>query len=132
MIYPFIFQIFIAAFALVFGHPKRLIHGYDDFGNICGTQNEKIGSLEHSGLDMTEKPYLFYLDVKNIKKSMKICVSKCPTRSLNNMDELKAFYQEYNSNLCRYDYNFTTDGNKLPELISSAMGPCPVFPVYDR
>lgn len=121
--------ILIAAFALVFGHPKRLIHGYDDFGNICGTKNEKIGDLEHSGLDMTEKPYLFYLDVKNIKKSMKICVSKCPTKSLNSMDELKEFYKETSSNLCRYDYNFTAD--KLPELSSSAMGPCPVFPVYD-
>ncbi|EEB14965.1 conserved hypothetical protein [Pediculus humanus corporis] len=122
--------ILIAAFALVFGHPKRLTHGYDDFGNICGAENDKIGSLEHSGLDMRQRPYLFYLDISNIKKSLKICVSKCPDRDLNSMNDLRKFYLETNSSLCQYDFKFEDVKARQPELFSSAMGPCPVFPVY--
>lgn len=117
---------------MVFGHPKRLTHGYDDFGNICGSQNEKIGTLEHSGLDMRQRPYLFYLDIQHIKKSLKICVSKCPDQNINNMNELKKFYLQTNSSLCQYDFKFDDVYEGKPELLSSAMGPCPVFPVYKR
>lgn len=127
-----LFQILIAAFALVFGHPKRLTHGYDDFGNICGSQNEKIDSLEHSGLDMRQKPYLFYLDIKNIKNSLKLCVSKCPDRNLNSISDLREFYLQTNTSLCQYDFKFDDAFKEKPELFSSAMGPCPVFPIYKR
>lgn len=119
----------IAAFALVFGNPKRLIHGYDDFGNICGSENEKIGSLMHSGLDMRSRPYLFYFDMKNIKMSSRICVSKCPNRTLNNMKDLKDFYKETNSSLCRYNFNVEAEPYGFQ---SSSVVDCPVFPVYKR
>jgi solute carrier family 44 protein 1 (choline transporter-like protein) len=51
-----LFQILIAAFAIVYGNPLLLINGYDSFGNICGTQNEMTGALDLSGLDMTDRP----------------------------------------------------------------------------
>lgn len=128
------FQILIAAFALVFGNPKRLIHGYDSFGNICGTENEKIGSWELSGLDMRKKPFLFYLDVKNIHNSLKVCVSKCPSRNLKDMKDIIAFYQETNSSLCLYDFekNFQNYDTVHDNLISNGSGSCPSFPVYER
>lgn len=81
---------------------------------------------------MTERPYLFYLDVKHIKNSLKICVSKCPSKTLNSIEELEEFYKDTSISFCRYDYNFTKDDNiQQPDVISSSMGPCPVFPVYD-
>lgn len=47
----------IAAFALVYGNPLRLIHGYDSFGNTCGVKNNpKFGSLELTGQDTSDKP----------------------------------------------------------------------------
>lgn len=53
----FHFQILIAAFALVYGNPLRLINGYDSFGNTCGMKNNpKFGSMELSGQDTSDKP----------------------------------------------------------------------------
>jgi solute carrier family 44 protein 1 (choline transporter-like protein) len=50
------FQIYIAAFAYVYGDPLKLINGYDSFGNTCGVpNNEKMGGLELSGLDTSDK-----------------------------------------------------------------------------
>ena len=49
-------QIFIAAFAFVYGNPIRLVNGYDSFGNTCGTDlNDKMGNLTLSGLNTTTK-----------------------------------------------------------------------------
>lgn len=49
-------QILIAGFALVYGNPRRLVNGYDSFGNTCGSScNERIGNFSLSGLDMTSK-----------------------------------------------------------------------------
>jgi len=40
----------------VYGDPLKLINGYDSFGNTCGIQNnEKMGGLELSGLDTSDK-----------------------------------------------------------------------------
>jgi solute carrier family 44 protein 1 (choline transporter-like protein) len=52
----FFFQIYIAAFAYVYGDPLKLINGYDSFGNTCGiSKNEKMGGLELSGFDTSDK-----------------------------------------------------------------------------
>jgi hypothetical protein len=51
-------QLFVAAFAIVYGNPLLLVYGYDSFGNICGKSNdEQPGGLLLSGLDMTHRPY---------------------------------------------------------------------------
>ena len=45
----FTFQIFIAAFALVYGNPLRLVNGYDSFGNVCGSSNADVIDQDVSG-----------------------------------------------------------------------------------
>ncbi|XP_043495020.1 choline transporter-like 1 [Polistes fuscatus] len=125
-------MILIAAFALVYGNPLHLINGYDSFGNTCGMKNnQKFGSMELFGQDTSEKPYLFFLDVKNVSQSLKICVKKCPDRTMKNMDDVCQFYKETGSQLChdKPGSNFSacsTGGNK-----HNKMRPCLELPVYN-
>lgn len=51
----FYFQIFIAGFAFVYGNPLRLIHGYDSFGNTCGSSTNDYIGTDLSGLDLSQK-----------------------------------------------------------------------------
>ncbi|PSN48822.1 CTL-like protein 1 [Blattella germanica] len=68
-------MIFIAAFAYVYGNPLRLINGYDSFGNTCGyPYNEKMGNLELSGLNTSDKPYNFDLKSKDWQDKNKTAV----------------------------------------------------------
>ncbi|KAI4485321.1 hypothetical protein M0804_006826 [Polistes exclamans] len=125
-------MILIAAFALVYGNPLHLINGYDSFGNTCGMKNnQKFGSMELFGQDTSEKPYLFFLDVKNVSQSLKICVKKCPDRTMNNMEDVCRFYKETGSQLChdKPGSNFSacsTGGNT-----HNKTRPCLGLPVYD-
>lgn len=41
-------------------NPKRLIHGYDRYGNVCGQNNKKYFNLSNSGQNFTSKPYLSF------------------------------------------------------------------------
>jgi len=55
-------QILIAAFAIVYGNPLRLINGYDSFGNTCGMKNNpQFGSMELSGQDTSDKPSVTHI-----------------------------------------------------------------------
>ncbi|XP_034241334.1 CTL-like protein 1 [Thrips palmi] len=132
-----LFMILIAAFALVYGNPTRLRNGYDSYGNTCGIKNnEKIGDIALSGLDTSEKPYLFYLDVKNLRHSLQICVKQCPDRNINTLQDLKSFMNRTGSSLCTYDFDiFKLDDEKLriaesTDSFTSSLGPCPPLPVY--
>lgn len=124
-------MILIAAFAFVYGNPIRLINGYDSFGNTCGVKsNPKFGNMELSGQDTSEKPFLFFMDVANVKNSLKICVKKCPDRKLNTMDDVCKFYKETGSQLCH-----DGPGSNFSACNSSnnknKTGSCPELPVYD-
>lgn len=47
----------IAAFAIVYGNPLRLINGSDSFGNTCGMKNnQKLGQTDLYGQDTSDKP----------------------------------------------------------------------------
>ncbi|GLV34162.1 Choline transporter-like 1 [Carabus blaptoides fortunei] len=126
-------MILIAAFSFVYGSPIRLINGYDTFGNTCGKKHNQIrGNLELSGMDTLDKPYLFFMDIKDLKKTLKVCVKQCPTRHMDKLEDLYKFYQETGTNLCRYDINFTQAANsKTKDVINSPLGPCPKLPVYE-
>ncbi|XP_044736972.1 choline transporter-like 1 isoform X2 [Chrysoperla carnea] len=127
-------MILIAAFAFVYGSPQRLINGYDSFGNTCGTKNSKIGQMKPTGLDMTDKSVLFFMDIRELRKTIKICVKQCPTRNLNTLEDLRSFYKETGTNLCRYDFNFNELDKLTPiqkDALTSTMGPCPKLPVYE-
>ncbi|XP_003700774.2 choline transporter-like protein 1 [Megachile rotundata] len=123
-------MILIAAFALVYGNPLRLINGYDSFGNTCGMKNNpKFGSMELSGQDTKDKPYLFFLDINNVTQSLKICVKKCPDRTITTMNEICKFYEETGSQLCHdkpgNDFSACSNENRRNKT-----GSCPELPVY--
>ncbi|XP_043275999.1 choline transporter-like 1 isoform X2 [Venturia canescens] len=120
-------MILIAAFALVYGNPVRLINGYDSFGNTCGMNNEKFGKMELSGQDTSDKPYLFFFDMKDVKQSLQICVKKCPDRTMNSLKDVCQFYKETGSQLCHPAGDFSPCDDRS----KNKTGYCPPMPVYD-
>lgn len=125
-------MIFIAVFAFVYGEPLRLINGHDSFGNTCGLSgNSKMNGF--SGLDTTDKRFLYYLDPANIQHSLQICVKQCPDSDLFSINDLQKFYNLTDSSLC--SYNFDLNNISIAEtynktFYTTSLGPCPPFPVY--
>lgn len=90
-------MVVLAYFAFTLGDPWRIVNGYDSFGNTCGKKNvqpEGVTSV-HSGLDLTDYPYLIYFDptvmlpttvatlvnagsTAPIETTMMRCVKSCP------------------------------------------------------
>lgn len=69
------------------------------------------------------------MDIKELQRSLKICVKECPNKKMESMNDLQNFYRETGSNLCRYDIslnNLTSTSN-----LNSYIGPCPTLPVYE-
>lgn len=125
----------MAIFSFVYGNPLRLINGYDSFGNTCGVRNnDKFSNIKLSGLNTIDKPNLFFLDIKELRQTLKICVKDCPNRVIKNRGELYNYYKETNSQLCRYDFNMTLllEPERRDLQYFDFLGPCPTFPVYER
>ncbi|CAL4240544.1 unnamed protein product, partial [Meganyctiphanes norvegica] len=102
-------HIFIAAFALVFGDPLRLVNGYDSFGNVCGSDNSELALENHEGLhfygyDATDLKYVFFFNVSNLEESLKLCVKECPDQRLDTLQDVHDFYNRTGSKLCRYGF----------------------------
>lgn len=128
-------QIAIAVFAFVYGNPVRLINGYDSFGNTCGVEhNERFQNFRLSGLNTIDKPNVFFLDVKELRQTLKICVKSCPNQVIPNKDDLYRYYQKTGSQLCRYDFNMTLLEKPVPTGMDyfNILGPCPTLPVFER
>lgn len=114
----------------MYGNPQRLINGYDSFGNTCGVKsNKKLLNYTLSGISTADKPYLFFMDIKELRRSLKICVKQCPKKKLESLTDIQNFYRETGSNVCRYDIdlNNVINSNALHNFI----GPCPTLPVYE-
>ncbi|KAF2901064.1 hypothetical protein ILUMI_05120 [Ignelater luminosus] len=128
-------MVLVAAFSFVYGNPVRIVNGYDSFGNTCGTKNNKrIGTLELSGKDTSDKPYLLFYDMKELRYSLKTCIKQCPTRTLNTVEDLHKYYLETGNSLCRYDFNYNELINSRLDnktAFSNTFGPCPKLPVYE-
>ncbi|XP_035218189.1 CTL-like protein 1 [Stegodyphus dumicola] len=136
--------IFIAAFAFVIGDPTRLAYGQDSFGNTCGMKNEELGNMTFSGMDMTDRPYLFFLNMTNLHQSLKICVKECPRHTLYNEKDIRDFEITTGARLCRYDIaqfmersalyptirNETIDRFFLHVEEKNGHYACPIPPVY--
>ncbi|KAL3270224.1 hypothetical protein HHI36_009280 [Cryptolaemus montrouzieri] len=129
-------MVIIAAFSFVYGNPIRLINGYDSFGNTCGTNNnKKIGSLEYSGMDTSDRPYLLFFDINELRNSLKICVKQCPPKTFYKIEDLGQYYRQNKVGYCNYKFNY----NELDKpnqkwdvhVLSRSYGPCPVLPVYE-
>ncbi|XP_015914425.1 choline transporter-like 1 [Parasteatoda tepidariorum] len=127
--------IFIAAFAFVIGNPMSLEYGQDSFGNTCGMKNEELGNMTFSGMDMTDRPYLFFLNMTNLYQSLKICVKQCPYRTLRDEAEARDFEIATGSRLCRYDITEYQGRSRLyPEPINETIAnghyACPEPPIF--
>ncbi|XP_045886732.1 choline transporter-like protein 1 isoform X2 [Micropterus dolomieu] len=120
----------ICGFTIVTGGAARLVFGYDSYGNTCGQRNEQIEGVRLSGLDHTDRKFVFFLDPCNIDivqrkiKSMALCVSLCPTEELKTYQDLKRFAMLNGSELCSYELA----GHKYPGLPERFLK-CPKLPV---
>ncbi|XP_063694180.1 choline transporter-like protein 1 isoform X3 [Bolinopsis microptera] len=125
----------IAYFAFTIGDPWRILNGYDSFGNTCGVKNVKPDGVtaKHSGLDMTEKPYLMYFDPRVmlpdsvtavigsdktafLETTMMLCVKKCPVGTVlpietNGAYKMWEYYnlQKNGEDYCEYGFWDSTD-----------------------
>ncbi|XP_030595723.1 choline transporter-like protein 1 isoform X2 [Archocentrus centrarchus] len=120
----------ICGFTIVTGGAARLVFGYDSYGNTCGQRNEQIEGVRLSGLDHTDRKFVFFLDPCNVDivqrkiKSMALCVSLCPTEELKTYQDLKRFAMINGSELCSYELA----GHKYPGL-PERFTKCPKLPV---
>ncbi|XP_047208830.1 choline transporter-like protein 1 isoform X2 [Girardinichthys multiradiatus] len=120
----------ICGFTIVTGGAARLLFGYDSYGNTCGRRNERIEGIQLSGLDHTDRKFVFFLDPCNIDivqrkiKSMALCVSLCPTEELKTYQDLKRFAMMNGSELCSYEL----PAHKYPAL-PERFSRCPKLPV---
>uniref|UniRef100_A0A674N5T5 Choline transporter-like protein n=1 Tax=Takifugu rubripes TaxID=31033 RepID=A0A674N5T5_TAKRU len=120
----------ICGFTVVTGGAARLVFGYDSYGNTCGRRNQQIEGVWLSGLDHTDRKFVFFLDPCNIDivqrriRSMALCVSLCPTEELKTYQDLKRFAMLNGSELCSYELA----GHKYPSL-PDRFSKCPKLPV---
>ncbi|KAK7916772.1 hypothetical protein WMY93_012533 [Mugilogobius chulae] len=120
----------ICGFTVATGGAARLLFGYDSFGNTCGERNERLEGVRLSGLDHTDRKFVFFLDPCDIDlvqrriRSMALCVSLCPNRELKTYEDLRSFAMNNGSELCSYElaaHNYPS----LPERFDR----CPKLPV---
>lgn len=129
-----LFLIVIAIFSFVYGNPIRIINGYDSFGNTCGLKNnEHFKNFPLSGMDTSNKPDLFFFDVKELRKSLKICVNHCPKMQINTTSQLYNYYKDEATQLCRYDFNMSILSHNVQSNKDyfNILGPCPTLPVLE-
>ncbi|XP_037116169.1 choline transporter-like protein 1 isoform X1 [Syngnathus acus] len=120
----------VCAFTVVSGGAARLVLGYDSYGNTCGQRNPPLEGVRLSGLDHTERKFVFFLDPCNIDivqrkmKSVALCVALCPSHVLHTYNDLTTFATLNGSELCSYELA----GHKYPSL-PERFTKCPKLPV---
>ncbi|KAM6980359.1 choline transporter-like protein 1 [Aplochiton taeniatus] len=120
----------ICGFTIATGGAARLVFGYDSYGNTCGQRNEQLEGVRLSGLDHTDRKFVFFLDPCNIDivqrkiKSMALCVSLCPDEEMKTYQDLRLFAMHNSSELCSYELA----GHKYPDL-QERFDKCPRLPV---
>ncbi|XP_018615236.1 choline transporter-like protein 1 isoform X2 [Scleropages formosus] len=129
----------ICGYTVVTGAAGRLIFGYDSYGNTCGRRNSQIEGVKLSGLDQTDKKFVFFLDPCNIDivqrkiKSMALCVAKCPETELKTYGDIKRFAMNNGSELCSYELpahrypGHPERSTKCPKLPVLPSKPLPLF-----
>lgn len=131
----------ICGFTLVSGGASRLVFGYDSYGNTCGQRNERLEGVRLSGLDQTDKKYVFFLDPCNIDivqrkiKSMALCVSMCPDEEMKTYNDLKRFAMENGSELCSYElagHKYTGHPERFTKCPKLPVPPSKALPVFNR
>uniref|UniRef100_A0A803V5P6 Choline transporter-like protein n=1 Tax=Ficedula albicollis TaxID=59894 RepID=A0A803V5P6_FICAL len=132
---------FISGYSVVAGAAERLVLGYDSFGNICGRKNTPVEGANLSGLDMTNKKYVFFLNSCSLEiqslesSSLSLCVSSCPQQQLNSVEDLQSFARNNGSFLCVYnlDVSSYTLNPKAAQLCPTLpVPPSKSFPLFNR
>lgn len=72
------------------------------------------------------------MDIKDLRNTFKVCVKQCPDRYMSTMDDIKKYYKETGTNLCKYDFDYNSISNENSKFLNSRFGPCPELPVYNR
>ena len=87
-------------------------------------------------MNTIDKPHLFFLDVKELRQTIKICVKECPKVEIQDSQQLYKYYTDTNTKLCRYDFNMSllldSTARNNADKYFNFLGPCPPFPVYQR
>ncbi|KAJ8015547.1 hypothetical protein DPEC_G00027260 [Dallia pectoralis] len=131
----------ICGFTIATGGAARLVFGYDSYGNTCGRRNELIEGVRLSGLDQTDKKYVFFLDPCNIDlvqrkiKSMALCVSLCPDEELKTYQDLRTFAMHNGSELCSYElgaHNYHILPERFDKCPKLPVPPSKSLPVFNR
>uniref|UniRef100_A0A2I3HL10 Choline transporter-like protein n=2 Tax=Nomascus leucogenys TaxID=61853 RepID=A0A2I3HL10_NOMLE len=130
---------FICGFSIATGAAARLVSGYDSYGNICGQKNTKLEAIPNSGMDHTQRKYVFFLDPCNLDlinrkiKSVALCVAACPRQELKTLSDVQKFAEINGSALCSYNLKpseYTTSSKSsvlCPKLPVPASAPIPFF-----
>ncbi|XP_007934317.1 choline transporter-like protein 3 [Orycteropus afer afer] len=132
---------FIMGYSVVAGATGRLLFGYDSFGNVCGKKNSPVEGAPLSGLDMTLKKHVFFmnscnLDVKDVRlNSIVLCISSCPEEQLDTLEEIQLFANNSGSFLCVYSldsFNYTQNPNADSLCPRLPVPPSKSFPLFNR
>lgn len=85
-------------------------------------------------MNLLDKPYLLFYDVKELKNSLKVCVKHCPERTLTSISEIYNHYTSNRYGLCKYNFNYEELRNSSIDVnvLSNPYGPCPSLPIYER
>ncbi|XP_063713972.1 choline transporter-like protein 1 [Symsagittifera roscoffensis] len=97
VVFLLLFAAFIAGMGVLSYHAYEegnislLIRGYDSYGNICGHENEPIEGVPNSGLNMTDKGNLLYLNPNDLATDefvKTVCVAECPDRTYTSREDI--------------------------------------------
>lgn len=83
-------------------------------------------------MNTLDKPYVFFLDIKELRSTLKLCVEECPSTKIETQTELYDYYNKRNAVFCRYDFSmFRLKESKQPNVnYFDHLGPCPTLPVF--
>ncbi|NXN11075.1 CTL3 protein, partial [Indicator maculatus] len=132
---------FVTGYAVMAGAAERLVLGYDSFGNVCGRKNTPVEGAPLSGQDMTNKKYVFFLNLCSLEtqsfkiSSLSLCVSSCPEEQLNSLEDLQSFARNNGSCLCVYNLNvssYTLDPKAAELCPTLPVPPSKSFPLLNR
>eukprot|EP00049_Salpingoeca_infusionum_P001624 m.49727 g.49727 ORF g.49727 m.49727 type:complete len:652 (+) comp11116_c0_seq1:100-2055(+) len=109
----------IAYLSIRDGEPERLVYGDDSYGNICGQNNSKLIDTVNSGLDLTNRTYVFYYNPTN-SDAVRLCVEACPNGTITSDICLTAPYTARpNDTYYAGDADFNINSTGCPDEIDT-------------
>ncbi|XP_038167250.1 choline transporter-like protein 3 isoform X1 [Arvicola amphibius] len=133
--------VFIMGYSVVAGAAGRLLFGYDSFGNVCGKRNSPVEGAPLSGQDMTLKKHVFFMNACDLEVKDQwlgptaLCVSSCPEKQLDTLEEVQHFADINGSFLCVYSlnsFNYTQSPSADTLCPRLPVPPSKPFPLFNR